>query len=169
MKKIILILTAAAFFGTYTATAQEIASTTKTEVKKTKKIKKAKKVKAAAEPVVQGPSMKFSNETIDYGTLKRNENGERAFEFINNGNQPLIITNATGSCGCTVPTFPKEPIMPGSKAVIGVKYDTNRIGAFTKTVTITTNSTTEPSKVLTIKGTIVADPQATPATETPKS
>ena len=115
-------------------------------------------------PKVEGASMVFVSETIDYGTIAHNADGKREFVFTNNGNKPLIISNATGSCGCTVPTYPKEPIAPGAKAVIGVKYATDRVGAFTKTVTLTTNAT-EPSKTLTIKGTVLADP--TPAA--PKS
>ena len=108
--------------------------------------------------------MVFENETIDYGTLPHNADGKREFVFVNNGNKPLIITNATGSCGCTVPTFPKEPIAPGAKAIIGVKYATDRVGAFTKTVTVTSNAEGQASKVLTIKGTILADetPKETP-------
>ena len=101
--------------------------------------------------------MYFESETIDYGTVAPNSDGKREFTFVNNGNKPLIITNASGSCGCTVPSFPKEPIMPGAKAVIGVKYDTSRAGQpFNKTVTVTSNATAAPSKILTIKGTVSA-------------
>jgi hypothetical protein len=156
MKKIILILSVAAFFGTYTATAQETASKAKTE------IKKAKKTKAAKLPKVEGAGMVFENETIDYGTIAHNADGKREFVLTNNGNKPLIISNAAGSCGCTVPTTPKEPIMPGAKAVIGVKYATDRVGAFTKTVTVTSNAEGMPTKVLTIKGTVLPDPTPAP-------
>ena len=107
-------------------------------------------------PKVAGAGMVYVTETIDYGTIAQNADGNRKFEFTNNGNKPLIITNAAGSCGCTVPTFPKEPILPGAKGVIGVKYATDRVGAFTKTVTITSNAEGIPSKVLTIKGTVLA-------------
>lgn len=146
---------AVALFGTLDATAQEVAAKTKIE-------KKAKKAKAEALPKVDGVGMVFENETIDYGTIEQNADGKREFVLTNNGNKPLIISNAVGSCGCTVPTFPKEPIMPGQKAVIGVKYDTNRVGAFTKNVTITSNATENPSKVLTIKGTVNAPATAKP-------
>lgn len=156
MKKFILILTVAAFFGTYSATAQETATKAKIEAKKTKKAKL---------PKVEGAGMVFENETIDYGTIPHNADGKREFVLTNNGNKPLIITNATGSCGCTVPTTPKEPIMPGKTAVIGVKYATDRVGAFTKTVTVTSNAEGTPTKVLTIKGTVLPDAPA----ETPKS
>lgn len=107
-------------------------------------------------PKVDGPGMTFENETIDYGTINKNADGKREFVFVNNGNKPTIITSATGSCGCTVPTKPTEPIMPGAKGVIGVKYATDRVGAFTKTVTVNSNASATP-KVLTIKGTVLSD------------
>lgn len=125
----------------------------------TKKTKSTKKttVTTPALPKVEGAGMVFVTETIDYGTVSANSDGKREFVFTNNGNKPLIITNAVGSCGCTVPTFPKEPIAPGAKGVIGVKYDTSRAGQpFTKTVTITSNAAGTPSKTLTIKGTVLA-------------
>jgi len=126
----------------------------------------ASKAKTAT-PKVEGAGMVFESETIDYGTIAHNADGKREFVFTNNGNKPLIITNATGSCGCTVPTSPKEPIAPGAKGVIGVKYATDRVGAFTKQVTVTSNAEGQPTKVLTIKGTVLPDPTpATPAATT---
>ena len=115
----------------------------------------SKKAKQVASKVA-GAGMVFANEVIDYGTISQNADGKREFVFTNNGNAPLVITNAQGSCGCTVPSSPKEPIAPGAKGVIGVRYDTNRVGPFTKTVTISSNAAGQPTKVLTIKGTIVA-------------
>ncbi|MEY4432271.1 MAG: hypothetical protein RLZZ44_401 [Bacteroidota bacterium] len=109
---------------------------------------------------VEGAGMVFVTETIDYGTIAHNADGRREFVFTNNGNAPLIITNTQGSCGCTVPTTPKEPIAPGAKGVIGVKYATDRVGPFTKTVTVSSNAAGQPTKVLTIKGTVLADPPA---------
>lgn len=162
MKKILL-LSAFFVFGLTAATAQETAKTTKvtTEVKTTKKTKKTKK---AETPAVKGPGIVFENETIDYGTINQNENGQREFVFTNNGDEPLVIKSAQGSCGCTVPEAPKEPIAPGAKGVIKVKYDTNRVGMFTKNVTVTTNASETP-KVLMIKG----DVKAAPAPATPAS
>ena len=150
MKKIVL-LAVLTIFGVTTSNAQ---------AKKTVKKEVAKKEVApskADSQKIDGAGMLFENETIDYGTLPHNADGKREFVFVNNGNKPLIITNATGSCGCTVPSFPKEPIAPGAKAVIGVKYATDRVGAFTKTVTITSNAKGNESKTLTIKGTILGD------------
>ena len=116
-----------------------------------------------ATPKVEGAGMVFETETIDYGTIEHNAEGTRQFVFTNNGNKPLIISNTQGSCGCTVPTTPKEPIAPGAKGIIGVKYATDRVGAFTKTVTVTSNAAGQETKTLTIKGTILPDP--TPATK----
>ncbi len=100
--------------------------------------------------------------TIDYGTIEHNADGNREFKFTNVGKEPLIISNAVGSCGCTVPTAPKEPIKPGETAVIKVHYATDRVGHFDKTVTLTSNADT-PSKVLKITGTVNPDPAGTPA------
>ena len=155
MKKIVL-LAMLTVFGVATSNAQ---------AKKTAPAKKETTAKTTAgktdAPKVDGAGMVFESDTIDYGTIPHNADGKREFVFTNNGTKPLIITNAQGSCGCTVPTYPKEPIAPGAKAVIGVKYATDRVGAFTKTVTLTSNAEGQASKVLTIKGTVLAD-------ETPK-
>lgn len=109
------------------------------------------------------PKFKFVSEEIDYGTIEHNAEGTREFKFTNVGKEPLIITNAVGSCGCTVPTAPKEPIKPGESAVIKVHYATDRVGHFDKTVTLTSNADT-PSKVLKITGTVKPDPTPDPAT-----
>jgi hypothetical protein len=112
----------------------------------------------------------FTQETIDYGNIKKDANGEREFVFKNTGKEPLIITNCVGSCGCTVPVWPKTPIAPGEKASIKVKYDTRRVGRFQKTVTVTSNAGT-PTKVLTIKGNVedAAATETTPVNTAPAS
>jgi hypothetical protein len=103
-----------------------------------------------------GAKIEFETETIDYGTIENNSDGNREFKFTNTGNTPLVISNATGSCGCTVPTWPKEAIAPGKSAAIKVHYDTKRTGAFSKSVTIVSNALNEPSKILHIKGNVNA-------------
>ncbi|MEI6865365.1 DUF1573 domain-containing protein [Flavicella sp.] len=100
------------------------------------------------------PNFKFEEEVIDYGKINKNTDGNRVFKFVNTGNSPLIITNAKGSCGCTVPTYNKEPIMPGDSGEIKVKYATSRVGRFSKTITLTSNAN-EPKKVLRIKGEVL--------------
>ncbi|MEL1253257.1 DUF1573 domain-containing protein [Flavobacterium sp. DGU38] len=129
-----------------------VAGITASNAQSTKKANTAKVAK------VQGAGMVFENETIDYGTIAFKADGNRQFVFVNNGTKPLIITNTQGSCGCTVPSTPKEPIAPGAKGVIGVKYATDRPGAFTKTVTVTSNAEGQPTKILTIKGTVLPEP-----------
>lgn len=101
-----------------------------------------------------GPVFEFETEVIDYGEIEANSDGNRVFKFKNVGKSPLIISQVKGSCGCTVPTKPEEPIMPGETGEIKVKYATNRIGPFSKTVTITSNAY-EDTKVLRIKGRVL--------------
>jgi len=105
---------------------------------------------------VAGAEVSFDKEVHDYGTVKQGGNGECEFKFTNTGSEPLIISDAKGSCGCTVPEWPKTPIKPGESASIKVKYDTKRVGPINKTVTVTSNASTEPTKTLRIKGTVEA-------------
>ena len=109
-----------------------------------------------------GAKIEFLNKdnTIDYGTVsKDSDNGLRTFEFKNTGNEPLIISNAKGSCGCTVPEWPKEPIAPGAKGAIRVKYDTKRPGPINKSVTITSNAINSPDMIIRIKGEVGPAPE----------
>ncbi|HIC32384.1 MAG TPA: DUF1573 domain-containing protein [Flavobacteriaceae bacterium] len=113
-----------------------------------------------------GAKIEFESETIDYGTIENGADGNREFKFTNTGNEPLIISNAKGSCGCTVPTWPRTPIAPGASDVIKVRYATNRTGGFSKTVTLTTNAINSPSVRLRIKGTVKPKVEDTKETET---
>tara|TARA_B100000965_G_scaffold247646_1_gene208014 strand:- start:437 stop:886 length:450 start_codon:yes stop_codon:yes gene_type:complete len=110
-----------------------------------------------------GAEMTFESEVIDYGTIPQNADGVRTFKFTNTGNEPLIISNAKGSCGCTVPTWPKKPINPGESAEIKVKYATNRLGPINKSVTVVSNAK-EKTKVLRIKGNVI-EKETTPVKE----
>lgn len=98
----------------------------------------------------------FKADTIDYGTIEKGADGVRIFEFTNTGSAPLIITKASASCGCTVPSWPKTPILPGKSGEIKVKYDTNRVNPIRKTITVLSNADT-PTVALKIKG-LVVDP-----------
>ena len=102
---------------------------------------------------VGGPVMTFEKTEIDYGTIAQGSDPLRKFKFKNTGTEPLVIKNARGSCGCTVPTYKKEPISAKESGDIEVRYDTQRVGPFTKTVTIETNEGEQP-RVLTIKGVV---------------
>lgn len=114
----------------------------------------AKKV-VAKEVSKKGAKIKFNKTVHDYGTIKQKADGTCEFEFINDGTEPLVISNCKGSCGCTVPTWPRKPIQPGEKASIKVKYDTNRLGNINKTVTIMSNAVDAPTKVVSIRGKVI--------------
>ena len=98
--------------------------------------------------------IEFKTDIIDYGTVEKGSDGVRTFQFTNTGNEPLIITNAKSSCGCTVPNWPKEPIMPNETGEIKVKYDTNRVNPIRKTITVISNAET-PTVALKIKGEVI--------------
>lgn len=112
----------------------------------------------AVAQVETGAKIDFEKETHDYGNVKYAGDGTCTFTFKNTGNAPLIISNAKGSCGCTVPDWPKEPIAPGATGSIVVRYDTKRQGAINKSVTITSNAINEPTKVIRIKGNVLPKP-----------
>jgi hypothetical protein len=102
---------------------------------------------------------KAKDNTIDYGTIsKKSDNGIRSFEFTNTGDAPLIVTNVLSTCGCTVPTKPTEPIMPGKNGKIEVKYSMI-LGPIRKTITVETNAVNyEDGRIaLKIKGEVIAD------------
>jgi hypothetical protein len=124
---------------------------------------------ATPAPDPNAPEFKWEGTTIDYGTVKKGDetNAVREFKFVNTGKSALIISSCRGSCGCTVPTCPTEPILPGAAGKIKVHYDINRLGEFTKTVAVTSNAKT-PNETLKIHG-VVNDPDAgkTPASGSP--
>jgi hypothetical protein len=103
------------------------------------------------------PVISFEKETLDFGTINQGDDGIRIFKFKNTGHSPLIITEVKGECGCTTlpDGWPKEPIKPGGSGMIKVKYDTQRVGAFDKKVTITSNAKIS-SKQVVIKGMVKA-------------
>ncbi len=100
------------------------------------------------------PEISFEKTVHDYGTLFVGGDGNCEFEFTNTGKEPLILSSVRSSCGCTVPSWPREPILPGKKEVIKVKYDTNRMGPINKTITVMANAKNSPV-VLRIAGNIV--------------
>lgn len=110
-----------------------------------------------------GAKIEFLNKdnTIDYGTVtKETDSGLRTFEFKNTGDAPLIITNVQSTCGCTVPTKPTEPILPGKTGKIDVKYNMNP-GPIRKTITVESNAVNvEGGKIaLKIKGEVIVKPE----------
>lgn len=101
-----------------------------------------------------GPEFKFDVEEYNFGTIKQGDKVSYDFTFVNTGKEPLIITEAHGSCGCTVPSYPKEPIAKGGKGVIHVEFNsTGKQGNQNKTVTLNSNAKSG-QKILTIKGNV---------------
>jgi hypothetical protein len=107
-----------------------------------------------------GPKIVFAakDNTIDYGKVTKNDNGTRDFIFSNTGNAPLIITDVLSTCGCTVPTKPTEPIMPGKTGKISIKYNMAP-GPIRKTITVESNAVNYDSGrvALKIKGEVVSN------------
>ncbi len=121
-------------------------------------------------PAVQGGAqIQVNKEVHDYGEIKQNGDPYCEFTIKNTGNEPLIISNAKGSCGCTVPEWSREPVMPGKTTIIKVRYDTSRLGPINKSVTITSNAANEPNLTLRIKGNVqgVAQDSNTPVKQIP--
>ena len=108
--------------------------------------------------VPMGPEIEFEKVVHDYGDVPYNGNGECEFRFTNTGTEPLLIQKPKSSCGCTIPSWPKEPILPGESEVIKVTYRTNRAGTINKTVTVTSNAVKNSTVVLRIKGRVLDQP-----------
>ncbi len=115
---------------------------------------------AQAEPAKKLPVITFTEITHDFGTIAE-ENGPATyvFEFTNTGNADLLISNVIASCGCTTPDWTKTPIAPKGKGSVTVTYNpANRPGAFTKTITVSSNVENEKN-LLTIKGEVTPKKQ----------
>ena len=111
-----------------------------------------KTTQANANP--NAPTVDFKEESYNFGDISEGPQVTHEFKFTNNGKEPLILSNVKASCGCTTPSWPKDPILPGNEATILVTYNTQgRPGKFTKTITITSNAS-NPNKVITINGTV---------------
>jgi len=102
-----------------------------------------------------GPEITFESLEHDYGTIIQGGNGDCVFKFKNTGNEPLILSDVRKSCGCTTPTWSKEPILPGQKGEVKVGYNTNSVGTFSKTITVLSNAS-NATVTLVIKGTVNA-------------
>ena len=136
MKRLILIL-AIATVGMFSLNAQDAKETTNTNP--------------------NAPYMDFEKTVHDYGTIYQGSDGTCEFKFTNTGKEPLILSRPKSSCGCTVPTWPKQPILPGKNDEIKVTYATSRVGPINKTVTIYSNASNSPI-IIRIKGKVVKQP-----------
>lgn len=140
----------AALFVNFSVKAQEI--------KPADAQKPAPRQQEAVNPAVNNPNapeISFDKTQHDYGKILQNGDGNCEFKFTNTGKEPLILSNVRSSCGCTVPQWPKQPVLPGESESIKVKYDTKRVGVINKTVTVNSNAKT-PNVTLKIVGNVVA-------------
>ncbi|CAN5127022.1 hypothetical protein BH09BAC1_BH09BAC1_29790 [soil metagenome] len=103
---------------------------------------------------VKGPEITFEKLVVDYGTIPHMSDGVREFKFKNTGTEDLIISECGQSCGCTTPDCPKDIFAPGESGVVKVKYATDRVGAFMKTVSVNSNAVNS-SVTLTIQGNVL--------------
>ena len=143
--------------------ADKAAKAKKEKAKKTAEKKKEERAKASREkkappkPAKKTAKIKFAKPTHEFGMIAVGDKVEHTFKFTNTGAVPLLITDASSTCGCTIPKAPKEPIMPGQQGDIHVIFDsTGKIGSQTKEVILTTNGSPKIAKVR-LKGTVVTE------------
>jgi hypothetical protein len=97
-------------------------------------------VKAQQSSAASNDSIIFDKTIHDYGTIEKGSDGNSVFTFTNKGEKPLVLTNVRAACGCTVPEWPRQPIAPGEKGEIKVKYNTTIAGNFNKTISVSSNA-----------------------------
>ncbi|HCE56638.1 MAG TPA: hypothetical protein DER09_02300 [Prolixibacteraceae bacterium] len=102
--------------------------------------------------------IKFASTVHDYGTIEKGSDGSCNFVFTNTGQTPLVLSNVRASCGCTVPTWPREPVLPGKDGTIKVVYNTNLIGSFNKSISVNSNAKNK-EVILNIKGSVIQKKQ----------
>lgn len=100
-------------------------------------------------------SIIFENTTHDYGTIVQGSDGTCVFNFTIKGKAPIVLNDVKASCGCTVPEWTRTPVAPKQKGTIKVTYNTQNVGAFSKSVTVNSNAANSPV-VLIIKGVVTA-------------
>ena len=96
----------------------------------------------------------WKSEQIDLGEIPQNKPRSVDFEFKNTGKTAVVITNVKASCGCTATDYTKTPVQPGETAKVTATYNAANKGAFSKTVTVTTNAE-DTGKILSFKGTVI--------------
>ncbi|MEY2963915.1 MAG: hypothetical protein RL754_1176 [Bacteroidota bacterium] len=109
--------------------------------------------------------IKFEKNAHNFGQIEKGGDGTYEFKFKNEGTEPLVLSSVRASCGCTTPSWTREPIAPGAEGSIKVKYDTNRMGAFNKTITVQSNASNQSTIILKINGEVKSTPEK-PSTPT---
>ena len=110
---------------------------------------------AQENPAAKTDSIVFDKMVHNYGTIEQGSDGTCEFTFTNTGKEPLVLSGVRAGCGCTLPEWSKDPILPGESGVIKVKYDTRRVGPIAKAVVVTSNAINS-RVVLRITGSVVA-------------
>jgi hypothetical protein len=150
MKKVNLIVFAIALLLGMNVSAQEQVKPALKEQPNAPKVAEKKDVSVDTKKGLEFKKMEIVRENIPYGT-----DDMFVFEFKNESKQDALITGVQTSCGCTTANKPEEPVKPGKSSSISVKYDTKRVGQFTKTITVSSN-VSEPI-ILTIKGSVLPE------------
>ncbi|MBL7951687.1 MAG: DUF1573 domain-containing protein [Flavobacteriales bacterium] len=118
----------------------------------------ASRQRTGHEMTERGPRIGFIDPMVhDYGAITYGSAGRCSFRFINTGDAPLVIEAFQSSCGCLVPYFDREPVLPGDTASVGLKYDTHRAGRINKSATLRSNALNTPVVTLRIVGTVLPD------------
>jgi len=141
-------------------------TTTTTMTKQPASVNASAKAKAAtakpkpahsnASAQATGMALKWDKTAQNFGEIKQGVPVTASFKYTNMSKKPIMLTNAQGPCGCTVPNWSKDPLLPGKSAVITATFNAAAPGAFNKTVTVTSNADTNGPQVLTLQGTVVA-------------
>ena len=109
----------------------------------------------------QGAQIVFDKETHNYGDVYMHGDGNCIFRFSNTGNEPLILSDVKAGCGCTVPQWPREPLLPGDTASIKVRYTTlNRPHQINRSIVVTSNAVNRSSIILRLTGNVIEPPPA---------
>lgn len=112
-------------------------------------------IQAQVNPAGAQDSIVFTKLVHDYGTIVQGSDGNCEFKFLNKGKAPIVLNNVKASCGCTTPDWTRTPVAPGENGIIKVTYNTNNVGAFSKSVTVNSNAINNPV-ILIIKGVVTA-------------
>jgi hypothetical protein len=154
MKNLVLSISLLIFATTLSIGQNAAEQKRKAAEQERQKIEQEKAAKALEENP-NAPVIKFEKVVHDYGEIEQHADGNCEFKFTNQGKEPLILSNVRSSCGCTVPVWPRQPILPGQSDEIKVKYDTKRIGTINKSIQVYSNAT-EKTVILKIKGKVNA-------------
>lgn len=108
--------------------------------------------------VAMAQTITFNSTTVDYGTITKGSDGNREFIIKNTGDKPLIINKVVPACGCTTPSWTKEPIAPGKTGKINVHYNTELVNPFKKIIEVFSNDPKNSRSVVYIQGNVVDKP-----------